>query len=419
MRKERHLGTLNLIVSLILIMTGFVVFFSIVLVRNNSKSKFSGVLNDKKSGKDYVLMLGLPEDKIWEEAPYRWKQQFDFSIDVDSKTSLKDWEIEINFNIDNFKILEIEPKDTWNIDKEKRIIEDQRIVLYPEVGQNLAIETISKNETNKFGFMIVMTEEISEEDFPYITYTLIGRNYRSPFTYAIFWVLLFALFVWTSFFIAYIVFRAKEKNFEAFKENTYKIIKQSMNTFASLIDTKDPYTKNHSARVSYYSVKIARKLGLDDEFVRNIAYIALMHDCGKLLIEDDILKKPARLTDPEYDVMKTHAINGGKALENFTSIEGIKDGAMYHHERWDGSGYPKGLKGEEIPLVARIICVADALDAMASDRCYRPHLLKDVIIKELNENSGTQFDPNISKLVVEMIEKGEIDLTEDEEKDAD
>ena len=413
MRKERHLGLVNLIVAFVLIMMGIIIFFSAVLIRNNSKSKISGVLNDKDSGNDYVLMLGLPEDKIWEEAPNRWKQQFDFSIDVDSKTSLKDWEIEINFNIEGFKIIEIAPKDTWNVDKEKRIIEDQRIVLYPEVGQELAIETIAKGETNKFGFMIIMTEEISKEDFPSITYTLTGRNYRSPLTYVSIWVLLFALFVWTSFFIAYIVFRVRERNFEAFKENTYKIINQSMNTFASLIDTKDPYTKDHSARVSYYSTKIARKLGLDDEYVRNIAYIALMHDCGKLLIDDDILTKPAKLTMEEYEIMKTHTTNGGKALQNFTSIKEIVNGAMYHHEHYDGTGYPKGLKGEEIPLSARIIGVADALDAMASDRCYRKRLTEEVIKQELIECSGTQFDPKIANLVVEMINSGEINLKED------
>ena len=186
-----------------------------------------------------------------------------------------------------------------------------------------------------------------------------------------------------------------------------------MNTFASLIDTKDPYTKDHSARVSYYSTKIARKLGLDDEYVRNIAYIALMHDCGKLLIDDDILTKPAKLTMEEYEIMKTHTTNGGKALQNFTSIKEIVNGAMYHHEHYDGTGYPKGLKGEEIPLSARIIGVADALDAMASDRCYRKRLTEEVIKQELIECSGTQFDPKIANLVVEMINSGEINLKED------
>jgi HD-GYP domain-containing protein (c-di-GMP phosphodiesterase class II) len=192
-----------------------------------------------------------------------------------------------------------------------------------------------------------------------------------------------------------------------------------MNTFASLIDFKDPYTKDHSARVSYYSVKIARKLGLSDDFVRNIAYIALMHDCGKLLIEDDILSKPSKLTDGEYNIMKTHTTNGGLALENFTSIEGIKDGAMYHHERWDGAGYPKGLKGEEIPLCARIIAVADALDAMSSDRCYRKRLPKEVILEELETCAGSQFDPKIAELTIKMINSGEIDINDNKiRKDA-
>ena len=410
MKKERHLGLINLIVAFVIIMIGLVVLFSVVLIKNNSKSTYKGILNDTSSGNKFVLMLELPQDKVWEEAPNQWKQQFDFSVKVDSKTSLKDWKITVNFKKEGFKIKEI--PDVWNIDKEKMVVLDQEIEIYPTLNENLKIETLTREETNKFGFMIVMSHEVTQDDFKTIDYEIVGRNYRSPLSYVSLWVLLFALFVWISFFVAYIVFRIREKNFEAFKENTYKIINQSMNTFASLIDTKDPYTKDHSARVSYYSVKIARKLGLDDEYVRNIAYIALMHDCGKLLIDDDILTKPAKLTMEEYEIMKTHTTNGGKALQNFTSIKEIVNGAMYHHEHYDGTGYPKGLKGEEIPLSARIIGVADALDAMASDRCYRKRLTEEVIKQELIECSGTQFDPKIASLVVEMIDSGEINLKE-------
>ncbi|MCR5307828.1 MAG: HD-GYP domain-containing protein [bacterium] len=412
MRKIKRPGLVNLIVSFSALILAMITFFTMVLVKNNSRSTFKGIINDEENKSSFAVKLALPKDKIWEEAPNQWKQQFDFSIDVSSKTSLKDWELTVTFSKENFKIKDI--PDVWNIDKDKMVVEAQRIEIYPMLNEGLKIETITSGESNKFGFMIVMTRNISEDDFNTISYELVGRNYRAPQSYAFFWILLFLSFVWVAFFIAYLVFRTKEKNFEKFKDHTYNLISQAMNTFGSLIDVKDPYTKDHSARVSYYSVKIARKLGLDDDFVRNIAYIALMHDCGKLLIDDDILGKPDKLTDEEYNIMKTHTTNGGRALQNFTAIEGIKDGAMYHHERYDGNGYPSGLKGEDIPLCARIICVADALDAMSSDRCYRDRLTKEEILKELKECSGGQFDPKIASVVNEMIENNEIDLFDNE-----
>ena len=412
MKKIKNPGFVNLIVSFIILMIGMLIFFSLVLIKNNTRSKFSGKINDTKSNSDFVLMLELPQDKVWPESVSRVKQQLDFSVNVDSKTSLKDWEITINFDKEDFKLIEI--PDSWNIEKEKTVVEEHKIVVYAELNKGLAIETISKKESNKFGFVIYMSDELTADDFSTISFTITGRNYRASYTYAPFWIFTFLLFAWVAYLIAYLVIRTKEKNFEKFKNHTYNLISQAMNTFGSLIDVKDPYTKDHSARVSYYSVKIARKLGLDDDFCRNIAYIALMHDCGKLLIDDDILGKPDKLTQDEYNIMKTHTTNGGRALENFTAIEGIKDGAMYHHERYDGTGYPSRLKGEEIPLCARIICVADALDAMSRDRCYRDKLPKDVILRELKECSGGQFDPKIASVVNEMIENNEIDLIDNE-----
>ena len=149
-------------------------------------------------------------------------------------------------------------------------------------------------------------------------------------------------------------------------------------------------------------------MGFSDEEVRNLGYIALMHDCGKIGIPDDILTKPSKLTDEEFKIMQGHTTYGGKVLKDFTAINGIVEGALYHHERYDGNGYPKGLKGTDIPIYARIICVADALDAMNSDRCYRPHLQPDVIKQELKNNAGTQFDPDVVECALELIEAGKI-----------
>lgn len=405
---KKRIGLISLIASFALVFIVSISFFSFVAVSNTKKKTYKGTVN--RDYKDYSLILEI--SKTWQETDF-WGQQFDFAIKDRTKADLDNWTLTIEFKGDNFQLVKID--SCWNV---LPTVQDNVITLTPK--KDITLASVKPKEANSFGFIFHVKNAINDTDFENFTFKLSGTSHRTSTSYPAFWVVLFLMFGWVTFLVAYIVFWLRERNFEKFKEHTYNIMSQAMNTFGSLIDVKDPYTKDHSARVSYYSVKIARKLGEDDEFCRNIAYIALMHDCGKLLIDDSILRKPAKLTDPEYDIMKTHTINGGKALENFTSIEGIKDGAMYHHERYDGSGYPKGLKGEEIPLCARIISVSDALDAMASDRCYRPHLLKDVIIKELENNKGTQFDPKIVDAVVDMINNNEIDITDIEiRKDAD
>lgn len=145
----------------------------------------------------------------------------------------------------------------------------------------------------------------------------------------------------------------------------------------------------------------------------HIYYITLMHDCGKVWIPDSILKKPGKLTDEEYNIMKQHPSNGAEMLDNFTSIKDIRDGALYHHERYDGKGYPTGKSGTDIPLIGRMICVADAFDAMNSDRCYRAKMSKEIILEELKKNSGKQFDPDIVKFLLELIEEGQIEFSTD------
>ena len=151
--------------------------------------------------------------------------------------------------------------------------------------------------------------------------------------------------------VAYILYRIRENNYRKNAQRLNDVISQTMTTFANFIDTKDRYTKGHSARVSYYSQKIAEKLGMDEDRVRDIGYIGLMHDCGKLGIPGTILNKPGTLTEEEFNIMKTHTTNGEKMLADFTAIPDIKDGALYHHERFDGMGYMSGLAGEDIPLV--------------------------------------------------------------------
>ena len=192
--------------------------------------------------------------------------------------------------------------------------------------------------------------------------------------------------------------------------NDEQIIKQAFSVFSKFFDAKDELTKGHSLCVAQYSRLLAQKLGMSEEECDHIYYIALMHDCGKVWIPDSILKKPGKLTDKEFATMKTHTTNGAEMLENFTSIEGIRDGALYHHERYDGHGYPTGKSGKDIPLIGRLICVADSFDAMNSDRCYRERMSKSVILEKLRNNSGKQFDADIVKVLLELIEEGKVDL---------
>ena len=182
-------------------------------------------------------------------------------------------------------------------------------------------------------------------------------------------------------------------------------------SIARTVDAKDTNTSKHSFRVSEYSVAIARKLGYSEEKCENLRQMALLHDIGKIGIPDAILNKPGKLTDKEYEIMKSHVIKGGEILKDFTMIDSVDVGALYHHEKYDGPGYCQGLKGEEIPLDARIIGIADAFDAMTANRVYRNQLDIDVVIAELKRFSGIQFDPALVDILLSLIEDGTIDVT--------
>ena len=206
--------------------------------------------------------------------------------------------------------------------------------------------------------------------------------------------------------VVLLIVRAKIRSIQKRQREYRSIIEQALSTFASAIDAKDKYTNGHSRRVALYSRELARRMGKSETEQENIYYIALLHDIGKIGIPDSILKKPDKLSDEEVSVIKTHPIVGGDILKNFTALEGIADGANYHHEQYDGNGYCKGRKGGEIPQVARIIGVADTYDAMSSDRCYRKAMSSDVIIKELNDYCGTQLDPEVVQHMLDMIKEG-------------
>ena len=188
--------------------------------------------------------------------------------------------------------------------------------------------------------------------------------------------------------------------------------KQTVIAIARTVDAKDQRTSDHSRRVAMYSRQIAEAYGLDKKQCQDIEWTAQMHDIGKIGIPDSILNKPARLTDDEYAEMKTHTTRGADILKDFTLLDNVIDGAEYHHERYDGRGYPRGLKGEEIPLFARIIGVADAFDAMTANRVYRQKMDFNYVLGEMERGRGTQFDPKCVDILLKLIADGRIDLNE-------
>ncbi len=195
----------------------------------------------------------------------------------------------------------------------------------------------------------------------------------------------------------------------AFAEERVKMGDQTVMAVARAVDAKDVRTAHHSQRVSEYAVLLAQEMGFSEEECENIRKTALLHDIGKIGIPDAILNKPSRLTDEEYTIMKTHVTRGAEILKGFTMIDHVIEGALYHHERYDGRGYVSGLSGEDIPLYGRIIAVADTFDAMTQNRVYRNRQDMEYVRGELEKGAGTQFDPSISVLMLKLLDEGKLD----------
>ena len=206
-----------------------------------------------------------------------------------------------------------------------------------------------------------------------------------------------------------VVTSAQIRQYKERHERDNEIINEAIETFTGFIDAKDPYTNGHSKRVALYTRRIAEAMGYEGEELDRIYYVALLHDCGKIGVPDSILGKPGRLTDEEFQVIKSHTVRGGEILKAFKSLENVGEGALYHHEKYNGKGYPEGKSGKSIPLIARMICVADSYDAMNSDRCYRRKLTKEQIIAELEKEKGQQFDPEITEIALRLIRENQLE----------
>jgi len=190
--------------------------------------------------------------------------------------------------------------------------------------------------------------------------------------------------------------------------NQGRFEKDMILTMIRILEYHDTYTKGHSKNVATIASLIAEKLGLNDELIRKTYWAALVHDVGKIVVPSSILNKESKLTIEEFEVIKKHPVYGHDFLSTSPELRDLARYVFHHHERWDGKGYPAGISGEEIPLISRIIMVADSWDAMRSDRPYRKGLSKEKAMEEILKHSGAQFDPNIAKVFIKMLTDGEI-----------
>jgi HD-GYP domain-containing protein (c-di-GMP phosphodiesterase class II) len=186
----------------------------------------------------------------------------------------------------------------------------------------------------------------------------------------------------------------------------------SIRMLAAAIDAKDPYTRGHSERVARYSIAIGKNLALPERDMRNLRISALLHDVGKIGIDDRILRKPGALSDEEFEIMKGHPAKGAAIMSGVAQLIDIIPGMKYHHEKWSGGGYPEGLEGEQIPMQARIVAIADTFDAMTTNRPYQKAMEIGYVVEKIKSFGGTRFDPRVVEAFVNAVKRNDIQIEE-------
>lgn len=390
----------------------FVVFLTLLVVGGVLGATISSINTEPH------FIVQIKESKI-EENPDVWFEvtsdfswlydgrigaQFDCILHNSSGRKICDWNLTIDVpesaTLDSY----------WNGFFE---LEDGKLHVEPVLYN----EVVAKDGEIPFGFILYLpisyadidkflNDDIISVKWLPSTFAFSYKNQVTITEMRLFWVIVIGAAILFSYVLIVSLFAIRLKKIKQREKSYRAILNETLETFVNIIDAKDSYTEGHSRRVAIYSKEIARRMGLEKEMQEKVYYIAMLHDIGKVAIPDSILKKPENLSEEEMKLMQTHPVQSGKILSDFSSIEGIGQGVLHHHERFDGNGYPDGLKAHEIPLVSRIICIADSYDAMALRRCYREEMTKEEIIEELSENSGLQFDPFILPFMIDMINDG-------------
>ena len=401
MNIEKTLNTLMMFMAvLMMLLTGYMV--NKYAMDNNVSSEYKSDLNlngARLSDKIYASY----EKKREQRTPSGYDAEFEFLITNIGDNRISNWKA--NLIVPEGTVV----KNSWDAALNQHL--DRNELIFAPEYYNIDINSY---EATSFRVLLNTIEPFDPATINFVGYEILSgkKDFIGP-------IILVAIGIWLIAFVGYWVTSFNVRNYKERQQNDVKIILQSMNTFISFIDAKDPYTRGHSKRVAMYAAEIAKRMGLSSDEVQNIYYAGLLHDAGKISIPDAVLNKPGKLTDEERLLIQNHTIAGGKMLKQMSSIRGIRETALYHHERYDGTGYPEGLRGEAIPLYARIVGVADSYDAMSSNRVYRRHLNKDEIIEEIQNGTGTQFDPDLVKYMVDLINDGYVNVVKMETADND
>lgn len=365
----------------------------------------------KNSVSDWKIKIPINEP-MWINNNWNSKMEIHQNVENDERvlaidlSDYSDYDINLDYYIDHTGPMIPLYVGDYFIYLPEKIAEEKPIApsLTGEVGEGTA----------RFGYIMYIPDQTLDYVADFSGGEIEYYMYENPTKQSWFWIIIGLIVVWIIWFIIQISIRVKMKKLleqqRLQKLHDEEMVEQTMQLIINLIESKDTNTKGHSLRVAELSKQIATKMGFSEDEAKSVYYVGLLHDCGKIYIPDSILKNPGKLSDEEYETMKKHTVYGADILKDFTSIKDIDVGAKYHHERYDGKGYPSGKKGEDIPQIARIIGVADALDAMNSNRCYRDKLPSEIIMRELVNNREKQFDPVVLDALLALIEEGTISI---------
>ena len=276
-----------------------------------------------------------------------------------------------------------------------------------KIGRTLRHSTDKADRLVLAGLIVIFITVVIETIATYYVVTLSGIFLGIGLL-----ILLFINILRTIARIRNLELERRQKEMHRRREQMEKLSLQVLRTLSTTIETKDEYTRGHSHRVGEYAALIARELGWSQEEIINLKNTADLHDIGKIGVPDTILNKPTKLTEDEYIIIKDHTVIGAEILKNITLMPHAAEVARRPHERYDGTGYPDGLKGEDIPLYARVIAVADSYDAMSSRRIYRSVLSRQEICEEIRSNQGKQFDPVIAEVFLRLLTEDRLQVQE-------